>query len=127
MFKNKKDLTANIKQQINVLLKINNTLKVVYTELKNNNKSYEEVCLLFEEKSQTFIFHYWFGEKVMNNLNPNTIEFKLLHHLSLEDTKPLCEGKVFKKAEIYLKKYLFNKLRKNLHLKNSATERKVKI
>lgn len=126
MFKNKKDLKLNVINEYCSLLKNKEPMKIIYTELKNNSKVYEEYCLIFIEQSENFYYHYFSAEKSNGSINATTADFGLMHNIKIEEIDKINNEKAILMAKNFLKQRIFKKLNKKLSIRN-IKEKKHKL
>lgn len=121
MFKDKKTLKKSIINNVSSLLKNNEKIQIVYTELNNSKTNYEEHCLLFFPVSKKFAYHYWTANKVSKDeIDIHSIDFGLTHSVEINNIEKLINPIIIEKANYYLKNKFMKKLNKKLPNKNKV-------
>ena len=128
MFDSKQDLKLSVINQTKKFFKDSGKLIIIYTKLKNIKYEYEEVCLIFDENKENFIYHNFYGTKDNDGyLTSNNTDFSFKNDLSIDNLKEFITDEILiKKADFFIKKRAFNNLEKLLP-GNVLKEKKNKI
>ena len=116
MFDSKQDLKLSVINQTKKFFKDSGKLIIIYTKLKNIKYEYEEVCLIFDENKENFIYHNFYGTKDNDGyLTSNNTDFSFKNDLSIDNLKEFITDEILiKKADFFIKKRAFNNLEKLL-------------